>query len=59
MNQQQLDWYNEGVIMLMALMNGRGIVARGSAERKVFEQWRMRGHLIDQLTEDTCTHSAS
>jgi hypothetical protein len=47
----QLDWYNEGITMLLALMNGRGVVHKESAERKVFEQWRMSGHLIPNEEE--------
>jgi hypothetical protein len=42
---KQLDWYNAGVILLMNVMKGRAI-ERESAEFKVYEQWRMEGHLI-------------
>lgn len=51
MNQSQLDWYNAGVTLLMAVMNGRG-VDRDSAERKVYEQWRNEGSLIETIKEE-------
>lgn len=41
----QLDWYNQGITLLSALMNGRS-VDRDSAERKVFDEWRHEGHII-------------
>jgi hypothetical protein len=42
---EYIGWANEGLALLMALMNGRGIVEKTSAERKVYEAWRKRGHL--------------
>ena len=45
----QLRWYAEGTTLLMALMNGRGIVPEGSAERKVYEEWRKRGTITEAL----------
>jgi hypothetical protein len=45
--RKHLEWCNEGLAMLMALMNGRGIVSKDSAERAVYDEWRKRGRLMD------------
>jgi hypothetical protein len=55
---KQLVWYSEGIAMLMALMNGRGVVAKESAERKVYDEWRSRGRLLDVTAQDQeCTRA--
>jgi hypothetical protein len=51
--EKDLEWYNEGVALLMALMGGRGIVAQDSAERAVFEEWRKRGRVTDEHRNNT------
>jgi hypothetical protein len=51
LTSDQLDWYNQGIILLMNVMKGRAI-ERSSAEFKVYEDWRKSGHLIS-TTEDT------
>lgn len=45
--EAQIEWLNEGVTMLMCLMNGRGIVGQDTAERAVYEEWRKRGRLVE------------
>ncbi len=44
--RKQNEWLNEGIALLMAVMNGRGLIAKDSAEMKVYEEWRKRGRII-------------
>lgn len=42
---EQLEWYNRGIVLLIAIMRGRA--DHGAAERKIYEDWRQQGNLLD------------
>lgn len=44
LTSEELDWYNEGIVLLMNVMKGRA-VERTSAEYQIYEQWRGKHHL--------------
>lgn len=50
----QLDWYNRGIVLLMSIMRGRA--DHGQAERKVYDNWRQEGELLEVPgeTADVC-----
>ena len=41
----QLDWYNQGIVLLMSVMRGRA--DQGQAERAVYDDWRLGGNVVE------------